>query len=333
MERIKSLDISKGISILLMTFSHLLVIKKHPELTELNIHYLMIFKMPLFIIISGFLYSNKRTLRTYALSKVDSLLKPTVNTIALFSLFALLFSGSSPNVLTSIKNAVAQAIVLAFPLWFIFSLFLSLLIFRLIFYVLESKNNDVKFPVIFCILLILSLLNVYNLKYYFFNPSTIIYFLLYLSIGYLIKTKHWLNGLLSKHVWIYSVLIFFTFILAKQKIDINLSLTNNVFAPFFLTLLYSIVGTIMIWNVSNLIARQKWLAWFLNLCGQSSFFILSFHILFGNVLIPKLLPQTNQSYFFDILTLILTIAGCILIKEGFARIKITRYLFLPNQKY
>lgn len=332
MERVKSIDISKGISIILMTFSHLLVVKKHPEITNLNINYFMIFKMPLFIIISGILFSNKKNIKDFIRSKVDSLLKPTISTILLFSLTSLLVWGAYNPDGISLKAALAKTILIAFPLWFIFSLFFSLVIFRFIFSILEHKDNGFKFAVITTTILFLALLNVYNLKYYFINLSTIIYFLLYLFIGYVIKWKLLLKYLISTPVFITSVIIFITFILLKQKIDISLSLTNNIFDPFFLTLLYSVVCSIMVLNISNIIAKQKWLAQFLILCGRSSFFILSFHIALGNFILPYLIPKDNQSYIFDILILIFTILGCILLREIFKYTRITRYLFLPKNQ-
>ena len=328
MERVKSIDISKGISIILMTFSHLLVIKKYPVLSDVNIEYLMIFKMPLFIIISGILYNNKRSLKDFIFSKVDSLVKPTISAIVLFCgilfLISLLYFGT-----VNLREILAQTILFIFPLWFIFSLFFSLCILRFIFFMAENRDHATKFAVITATILVLSVLNIYSLRYYLINLSTVVYFVLYLLIGYTIKKEQLLKYLISNKVFATSVLFFITFVFLTQTKEIKLSLTNNVFEPFFVTLIYSVIGSIIILNISNMIAKKTLLAKVFILCGQNSFFILSFHIALGNFIIPMLLPAYDSNYMLDFMVVVCTIFGCILIKTIFEKINITRYLFLP----
>ncbi len=331
MERIKSIDISKGISIMLMTFSHLLIVKKHPEVAEINANYLMIFKMPLFIIISGLLYNNKKSLKEFTWTKADSLIKPTISAIVLIALILFceklyLNQGINP------REILAETILFIFPLWFIFSLFAGLFIFRFLFHTLEKENHLYKYIVITSIILVLSIFTTLPLRYYLINLSTIIYFLLYLGIGFFIKKEKILKYIISKQMLLITTILFSTFIVLKQYVNISLSLTNNVFNPFFPTLIYSIIGSILILNISNVLAKQVWLDKFLTLCGQSSFFILSFHIAMGNYLITKVIPANTSNYLLDMVALVLTIGGCILIRELFKRAAVTRYLFLPKSK-
>ena len=52
------LDIAKGVSILLMTITHLTLFKDYPSMIKINREIFMLFKMPLFIFISGMLFKN-----------------------------------------------------------------------------------------------------------------------------------------------------------------------------------------------------------------------------------------------------------------------------------
>ena len=51
-----TLDVAKGISILLMTVSHLSIFQDNPTVSWFNTNYLFFFRLPLFIFISGLLF-------------------------------------------------------------------------------------------------------------------------------------------------------------------------------------------------------------------------------------------------------------------------------------
>ncbi len=147
--RNKTLDVAKGISILLMTLSHLKFLTRHKEISSLNVEYLMIFKMPLFIIISGFLISENKTLREFFQTKLDGLLKPMLTIFGTIFLISSIYH-MRDGVYTF--NDIWLTSKLAFhkyflPLWFIFTLFVALIVFRLMMYV-NTKFNKITFVVI-----------------------------------------------------------------------------------------------------------------------------------------------------------------------------------------
>lgn len=153
--------------------------------------------MPLFILISGYLFSEKRTVKEFIAGKFDGLIKPVI-TILFFS--AILISGwwflKGESIYAALKHTIFILASNYVTLWFPVVLFLSLVLLR-IFIRLHRVGKYYALPVIVGVVFLLSIVsqsgfNLYSLKFH-----VILYFLIFLSIGYLIKKRNLLDNLLK----------------------------------------------------------------------------------------------------------------------------------------
>ena len=140
-KRLDYIDSLKGFAIMLMVLCHSGL---HNSATQ----WIYSFHMPLFFIVSGFLFSepNSRNFLQYLRKKVKQLLVP-------FLIFSLVLCFGRRNyvdwcyILYGSRNALAEATTFT-PLWFLPCFFLSTLIFRSAFYI----PNDILRYVIICII-------------------------------------------------------------------------------------------------------------------------------------------------------------------------------------
>ncbi|WP_180116301.1 acyltransferase family protein, partial [Acinetobacter sp. YH12119] len=261
--RARFIDVAKGISIILMTLTHLQFVKKYDLIESFNYDYLILFKMPMFIIISGYLFNTKKNLNYFLFSKFDSLIKPATSVIFIFYLISLI-----PYILGLINYPNPIKILGIFtPLWFIFSLFLSLVLFRFIFYIFEKYQIKIAFFTTISLLIVLASLNEFDIRYSIFNLSTIIYFLIYLSIGYIIKKNDFFKYVIDYKSTLILVILFSTIFVTKDLFDIKIRMFSNVYSPFLFALIYSLCGAMMVISISNHIIKYNLIQSFLKKCG------------------------------------------------------------------
>lgn len=323
------IDIAKGISIILMTITHLQFVKKYSFIESFNYDYLILFKMPMFIIISGYLFNTKKKLNNFTFSKFDSLIKPATSVLFIFFLILLI-----PYILglISFPNPI-KILGLFTPLWFIFSLFLSLVLFRFIFYVFETYKIKTAFFITISLLIVLASLNEFDVRYSIFNLSTIIYFLIYLSIGYIINKFNFLRYIIDYKSTLMLVILFSTIIITKDLFSIKIRMLSNAYDPFIFALIYSLCGAIMVISISNHMVKYNIIQSFLKKCGECSFFILAFHSIIGNLFFNKILNYFNiDNILVDFFVFLLVIYMCVLLRDIFYSIKYTRLLFFPKPK-
>lgn len=333
-KRIPYLDIAKGISILLMTFTHLVIITKHPAFVEFNNHFLRIFKVPLFIMISGYLYTGK-TLQQFVKTKADGLVKPfavifiiTAAALAIF-FFASGHRGLKPLILLIIDRTAA----FYYPLWFVFSLFCGLVTFRCADYLIDNFPYSISVPGILYIGILLSLFDIFAVQWHIFNLATVRYFVLYLFIGYLFRKFEIIAELLSFKSALPIASIYCTYLFIAYQMDINLDLFQPVMKPFALALIFSVAGFITIIGIANFLSTVPYLPGFLTLCAKSSFFILAFHVGISNYILNPFFEHAGfTSGFFDVLNFIITITCCILLYLSVKAISPLAVILLPRKK-
>ncbi|WP_180090509.1 acyltransferase [Acinetobacter sp. YH12110] len=327
--RARFIDVAKGISIILMTLTHLQFVKKYDLIESFNYDYLILFKMPMFIIISGYLFNTKKNLNYFLFSKFDSLIKPATSVIFIFYLISLI-----PYILGLINYPNPIKILGIFtPLWFIFSLFLSLVLFRFIFYIFEKYQIKIAFFTTISLLIVLASLNEFDIRYSIFNLSTIIYFLIYLSIGYIIKKNDFFKYVIDYKSTLILVILFSTIFVTKDLFDIKIRMFSNVYSPFLFALIYSLCGAMMVISISNHIIKYNLIQSFLKKCGECSFFILAFHSVIGNFVFNKILNYFKiENILVDIVAFFLVIYICVILRDIFYNNTYTRLLFFPKPK-
>lgn len=273
MNRMQFIDISKGISILLMTLTHLEFITKYEVIKNFNSEYLIIFKMPLFLMISGFLYKPNKSNYSFILKKIDGLIKPSLSALALFGLIGIVIYSRNFNVSADVlQQSIFYSSSVGIGLWFVISLFISLSVVNIL-YTLYLRSTYLFILALLGAFLVLLALNLYDINFLIFILSTLIYFVLYLFIGILFKKYKILDKVINFRFLLLLFLLFSTLVVVKKFINVDLRLYSNHYDPILVALSYSCIGAFIILNIANVLTRTRYISGVLVACGQSSFFI------------------------------------------------------------
>ena len=143
----RSITVAKGMGIILVVIGHYFP-NECPTYWKFIHHTIYKFHMPLFLIISGYLYSKSLDYQVFSLAfikkKFNRLIIPFI-VIALFAFVIKYFAGFFFNLTHPVKlNSLILIFITSkgtyFPLlWFIYSLFIIFIIFPIFQKVLQSK--------------------------------------------------------------------------------------------------------------------------------------------------------------------------------------------------
>lgn len=178
--RIDLLDLIKGFAIFLVVFGHSIQYGSGSDY-QLNggfflnpvFSFIYSFHMPLFMLVSGFLFYKYRneSISEVFISKSKSLLIPILFWQLIYLLFALIINDYTP--LLFLKKYIASVIT---GLWFLWAVFYSSLLISIINNVIKSnKNKKIAYFIIFILTFITP---------DFLNLSLYKYMLPYFIIGY-----------------------------------------------------------------------------------------------------------------------------------------------------
>ena len=332
--RDKTIDVAKGICILMMPLAHLFFLARHKSIIEFNDNYLVVFKLPFFVIISGYLFSEKGSLRDFVKMKIDRYLKPVFSIFILSSLilsFSLLKDGFF-DTQTYFLRSITFIVDVYYPLWFVFALCFAQIVFRFLLYVV-NKTFGREFLLLFVALIIFSmpllphLIYEVHLKRFFY---VILYFTVFIYIGYLIKREGFMDKLLGYKALIGSAILFILYIAFMDLLSIDVYLWMGIFEPFVPATIVSLSGTVLLLNISKLISKNNFISKLLFVFSRSSLFILSFHVLLGNFFIyPLFRRYFNESLAVDVIGFLVTILLCLPFRFIIMRIKYFNNLILP----
>lgn len=271
--RIQWIDIAKCIGIILVLIGHISQNK--------NIHtFIYSFHMPLFFIISGYLYHDKDN---YIKNKASKILIPYL----FFSVVSFVYwyfierniRGQNINPINPLVNIIIarggdENYIYNVALWFLPCLFTT----EVIFHILIKKIKNIK--ILFVFILALSVVGyIYSLFDFIRLPFCIdIAFVAigFYFIGYLWKDRgeksfEKLNLSLAKHI-ILIIACFIVIIFSLLLPDMNMA---NLQYPLASPILYIIptIGTFMIFEISKLINKCKWMEFL----GGNSLVIMGIH--------------------------------------------------------
>ena len=150
-KRIQIFDIAKGLSIILMTIGRYDFIDIYPYLLQFQ-NVALFFRMPTFIFVSGYLFSNRLDFKHFLFHKIDGLLKPLISFVISLTLLNIIFSGIVSDVVNfnqvfeHIKNMARSFYRGRFDeinvsFWFIGALFLGQLTLKGFLEIKELKNR------------------------------------------------------------------------------------------------------------------------------------------------------------------------------------------------
>lgn len=334
------LDIAKGISILLIIIAH-----SGANLFMGYDHYFTSFYIPLFFIVSGYLYNKSGDFLEFIKKRVKRLCKPyflysiilfiafipylyfnkKLNTSScLHSLFGILYSRYSLYYPAGSDNNIYFMTSANSPLWFLTALMISCIIF---YFVIESclskkwllMSTILVLYLITCSLSTLPVLLPWSIDTSFLGT-------IFMIIGYLIKQYHILEKLqsINKGLSLLFLCIIYIF-LCHLNPGINISIRE--YGPHaYLSILYCILiglsGTIACLIVSQYLCGH-FAGSILSFFGKSSITILALHTIiytyidyfFSSILKMNIQPHTSYFYPYSISKIIFTALLCLWIAQ------------------
>ncbi len=339
-KRIQIFDIAKGISIILMTIGRYDFTEIYPNLKYFN-DIAMLFKMPTFIFISGYLIGDRLSFQHYLCQKIDGLIKPLVAFLISLTLlqiiFYLIFSdeitfkdGAGPvlNLARTFYHGSFDAVNVSF--WFIMSLFLGQITLKGF---LEIKHFNKPLNYIFFISFVAIFLILDAIKIPFYWTEHIPTFFTYLFLGYSFKkiSIRYFNGtsfFYSKKMILFPILFLITlFTLKKLNIEINYDLAGLQFNYHYL-LFVSLLGVFSVIYLCRYIEKIPKLGSILVYCSKASFFILAYHIFIKDVY-SVLFDLKSYNPLFHTFLVIVNIVLCCLIYMVIKKIPFVRIFFYP----
>lgn len=320
--RIKWVDIAKGIGIISVVVGHL-----YEGILHLTMPIIYLYHIPLFFFISGFLYKKEDNLK-YITKKTKNLLIPYLNICILITLIKASFNQGATlySYIESILlgNPGESFDINIAPLWFLPSLFLSMIIYNLFHHIFS-----IKYISIVCVLLFIAM-SIFNL--YFTNKITVWHInilpvtLLLIHIGYTIRTSDIPSYYKTLSLIIGAIAILSPLILKNNTLDLHY---NKLGIPIF-TIMCSGLSILFLKNISEKIVNYHIFQRILGALGKASLTIMAFHICIFTILVDLLKISPFYNLKLMSLYLLMTLTVCYGLHILFSKNKITQIIFLGN---
>ena len=287
-ERVRIIDIAKGITIVGVAFTHSHLRGFSPGLN----HLLALFRMPLFFFLSGIFFNEVIDLRNFVLSKTDSLLKPYFVTLGALLLIDIMLGRQFIWGLKGTLYGTGETIrAWALPLWFLPHLWVLFIFSYLIFSISKIQNKPCYLKVLLVFLLLTAgaaILNKFWHSPININGRIVMLPGLPFSVDLVfISAAYFISGrFLREHVKSFKPKLPFVFlalssfiliaILTSAEIDLNSRIYHQPLAATIAAYLgiYLILSLAYFFNQLTLSARVICYA------GEASLFILIFHLFF-----------------------------------------------------
>ena len=273
-KRLNFLDIAKGIAILLMIVGHV-------TSTGFVKDTIFSFHMPLFIIISGFLYKEK-SFKIEIKNLVIKLLIPTmIILIFVYAIKNIEYLGISKTIVESLKMITigySKEYNIDYDcyhtgvLWFIY----LIIVIKLLFLINKKISKENEY-VLAMLVLIETFAGVLIGMYGYFLPWSIdvgLACILFYYIGYILKKYLIFEKICKDKMFLLILVIAWIYGIFNNSIEIAI---RNYSGGLF-SYLSAIAGSIVILKVSLFIeSKFKFLTSILSWCGRNSLFILFGH--------------------------------------------------------
>ncbi|MFZ6873447.1 acyltransferase family protein [Undibacterium sp. Di27W] len=292
-ERNTSIDIAKGLGIILVVLGHNWIIAHdHGELFRI----IFSFHMPLFFFLSGAVLHHDTAFRDFLSFKADALLKPFFVVLSAWGLARIVLSGvDARSYLLGMLYATGNTIEWV-PLWYLPHLFLAILLAWLVLHLANRLHAGLVLPVICMVILLaagivvtrmLSLLDVQqftSLNLWLGNHQSNFPGLPWSLDLIGISTAFILLGyVMHEHVmrfsfqpWVFAIALFLFAALHfffDETIDLNMRLYGN----WWISTAQALLGIYLLLSVSTCLQYAGKLGRALAYLGTSSLFIMIFH--------------------------------------------------------
>lgn len=292
--RILWVDIAKGIGILLVLIGH---ISQNQYISS----FIYGFHMPLFFIISGYLYKNKEN---YIKNKIKTILIPYL----FFSIISFIYwyfiernlRGQNENI--NIFNILINIFIARggndnyifnVALWFLPCLLVTEIIFHII--VGKIKNNRIVTIIVFIFSILGYIYAQYDLIRLPLALDMVFIAIGFYFIGYLWRQKgefYFKNKMkISKNKEIIIIIIGSLFMIMFSIFNIRIDINNLKYPVYPLIYIVSITGCIVIYLISNLIKNNN----FIQYLGTNTLIIMCIHEPIKRIVIELLHIITGTS--------------------------------------
>ena len=243
--RVYWIDSAKGIGVILIVIGHLLYDSSH----ELLIKLIYSFHVPLFFIVSGFVYCiNDVSKKQFVIKKLRRLIIPFI----CFSLVAgkrfieAIYGGAVIKDLLCQIFYVDGKIFFNDPLWFLIVMFEV----QIIETFLDPSKRSIKFHLVYATLIYLCGYRGYTLKYMrfmnYFGFNRLMICLFFFEIGYIVNTIHFPK----KHpqradliqITLCIMLLSFWYVLAG-RVNGKISIYQMILSNYHVFILAALIGT------------------------------------------------------------------------------------------
>ena len=274
-------DILRGIGILCVVIGHCYFL----AYDSLELAVIYSFHMPLFILVSGYLFKEAPLSKEFVSKKIESILVPYF-IIAFFSMFTVLPSSDKPVVSFLVDifvgNALDGRLSYNVALWFLPMLFLSTVAFALT-YTLADRTK--RRTLVFCIgAVALSAFGYYLMhdqnERLVWNLEIALFVQAFMLIGYLFrKAEERYAGRCSTPMRILlclaALILWGIGVYWNRRVDLNGRKVGNVFVYF----VAAISAVYFLYEIAKyILVRLRPIAWFLSWCGENSLYIMALYL-------------------------------------------------------
>lgn len=271
-ERELWIDVLKGIAILLVVVGH------NCE-GKLN-SFIFSFHMPLFFLISGYLFSSKLP-KKYFIKSFERLLIPYFSFLIILTIPFIIINihkevSIKENITLIISNLLGGGNLTGAlgPLWFITVLFVANNVFNFIIYLKKIPVFFIFIP----LLTIVGFLLIYYNNYLPWNLSVVPIAVLYLGVGYLLKHIYTYNKYFSpKYKFFNCIAIITLLIVYLFSNNLRMDLKYAQYGIPILSFVVSIISSIAISYFAFIISRNKKFSIYFSSLGIMSMFIMYVH--------------------------------------------------------
>lgn len=339
--RVEHIDIAKGISIAMVALFHSNLASFIPEIVEP----MSVFRMPLFLVLSGVFFSWSRPPGEFLLKKADALLKPYFFVLVIALIVYCVSDGEAW--LWKLKGIFyGNGITIQWEwvtLWFLTHLFALYVFAYVLFYFLRFDRLDHWLQLL--VLTAFMLAGVLFLDAFWHKPLHVFGHLFELpglpfsTDIILISSCYFILGAVFKSNIVafkpdYRILLAATviFVLIAMFTDANINLNDRIYTDPVYAFIGAVTGIYGVLTLAWLCARVFWLRCFFLRLGKASLFIMIFHVIIGywvyTILSENLVDQ-GSLVLVAVVAFTLSVLMPLMIKRAVEQSSLLSLMFFP----
>lgn len=331
-----SIDVLKGITIIL-------VVCAHSSLSDFfNNNYIKNFRMPLFFIMSGYLFfpyfhKAQKKIKVIFLKKYKNLIIPYLSFAIIGAILVILkrfFYDEKielKKIISGIISSIGPTIQGNAPIWFLTCLFFSTIFLTFVLKYITFKFEAFTILSVYCIGFIGYKIG--SNVWIIWNLDIAMVALIFLYIGYKVNEKKILiNSKFSNRFTIISV--FFVFLISNYFNDTEIDMNMRNYGKLIFFYISGISGSYLIYVLTDKFLIKIYIIKMLfKYIGKNSLVILGMHSLVISVVYSflKLIKEHPEKIFlYNVISLILAILISLLFSHVFEKNKFSRKYFKGN---